>query len=347
MPKILHLAIQGPITCDFFLFLEQGFDCGPHLLLSRDDGSKWPTLNRIQIINAEEKRKWLTSLLDNANKADKIILHGLFDPWVVLFFTFNPWLLKKCYWIIWGGDLYRFQRSKMNAMDRVYEAARKTVIQNIGHLVTYIPGDVNLARQWYGAKGVYHDCIVYPSNTVDDIMTIGKSVENSQAKTINILLGNSADPSNNHIGALEKLLPYKDKDLKIYAPLSYGNQENAKLVIKTAKEWFGDSFIPLTSFMPLAEYLSFLKCIDVAIFNHNRQQGMGNTITLLALGVKVFMRSDVAQWRFFNDLNIGIYDINEISIDAMLSSAPSDNIEIVQERFSKIQLHTQLSLIFA
>jgi hypothetical protein len=44
---------------------------------------------------------------------------------------------------------------------------------------------------------------------------------------LSILLGNSADPSNNHVEALERLLPYRDQDIKIYAPLSYGDQRPA------------------------------------------------------------------------------------------------------------------------
>ena len=35
-----------------------------------------------------------------------IIIHGLFNIWYTFFLVLNPWLLKKCNWLIWGGDIY-------------------------------------------------------------------------------------------------------------------------------------------------------------------------------------------------------------------------------------------------
>jgi hypothetical protein len=58
-------------------------------------------------------------------------------------------------------------------------------------------------------------------------------------------------------------------------------QQHAKLVIAQGHEWFGDKLVPMTGFMPFEQYLEFLKSFDIAIFNHQRQQAMGNTITLL------------------------------------------------------------------
>ena len=43
--------------------------------------------------------------------------------------------------------------------------------------------------------------------------------------------------------------------------------------------------------MPFNQYLEFLGKIDIAIFNHRRQQGFGNAITLLGLGKKVYLNS--------------------------------------------------------
>lgn len=43
---------------------------------------------------------------------------------------------------------------------------------------------------------------------------------------------------------------------------------------------------PIVDFMDFNEYINFLSTIDIAIFNHKRQQGMGNIITLLGMGKK-------------------------------------------------------------
>ncbi len=41
-------------------------------------------------------------------------------------------------------------------------------------------------------------------------------------------MGNSANPTNNHIEVLNKLLKFKDEDIEIIAPLSYGEKSGLK-----------------------------------------------------------------------------------------------------------------------
>src|SRR5690606_28770612 len=111
--------------------------------------------------------------------------------------------------------------------DRIREVSRRFVIQRVGHLVTYIPGDLELARKWYGARGKYHECLMYLSNTIGPQIEPVVLQEVADRGSVNILVGNSADPTNNHIDSLQKLLSFKDHDLKIYAPLSYGDKSHA------------------------------------------------------------------------------------------------------------------------
>ena len=290
------------------------------------------------------KIKYYLSVMLKANQADKIILHGLFNMKIVSILFFMPWLLKKSYWIMWGGDLYLYKLGLRNWKWRVEEFFRRPVIKNMGSLVTYIEGDVELARQWYGAKGQYHECIMYLSNVYKEL-----DIPANTSQVTNIQIGNSADPSNNHIEGLEKLLPYKDDDICIYVPLSYGDQKHAKKVIAQGKKWFGDKFIPLTDFMPFEEYLKFLGSIDIAIFNHKRQQAMGNTITLLGLGKKVYMRSDVAQWEFFQNLGIKVRDIAKLQMTLFESTDKTDlkNKVKIKNYFSEINLIRQLKCLFS
>lgn len=264
-------------------------------------------------------------LLYMLHHAKKVILHGLFNPRVILILALCPWLLGKCYWVIWGGDLYEYQKPKLNLKGKIKERLRKFVIKRIGHLVTYILGDVELARKWYSARGEYHECLMYLSNVVNPQILKGAERAKEAHSGLNILVGNSADPSNNHLDALEKLLPYKDQDISIYVPLSYGDQAHAEKVIEKGRDWFGDKFLPITSFMPFEQYLAFLKSVDIAIFNHKRQQAMGNTITLLGLGKTIYMRSDVSQWELFERLEVKVFDISKfdnacLSIDDIVAN---------------------------
>ena len=348
--KILHVCKFSKFIPPFIDFVEEHFGLDEHFFWLNKDYGRYQVQQEINNYKVA-KGKWnqlkgYAELIKQMHQADKIILHGLFNIRIVQLLWAMPWLLKKCYWVMWGGDLYVYQLGEKNWKWKAREFFRRPVIKNMGHLVTYIPGDVELARQWYGSKGEYHECLMYLSNVVDPNIVQEAQEETEGHTGINILVGNSADPSNNHIESLEKLLPYKEDEIKIFVPLSYGDQEHAKKVIEKGKAWFGDKFVPLTSFMAFDEYLKFLKSINIAIFNHKRQQAMGNTITLLDLGKKVFMRSDVAQWDFFKSHGIAVYDIEAFVLTDEKDSQLEENKKRVKSYFSKHTFMSQLREIF-
>lgn len=275
------------------------------------------------------------------NKADKIILHSLFDMRLIMLLAIQPWLLKRCYWVIWGGDLYSYQLGKRDFNWWRNEIFRRFAIKRIGHFITHIRGDYELAQKWYGAKGIWHECFVYPSNLYQE-----PPEQETLHDGINILLGNSADPSNNHIDALEKLRPYAAKDIQIFCPLSYGGAEYAKQVADYGKSIFGDKFNPLLEFMIFDDYKKLLAKIDIAIFNHKRQQGMGNITTLLGMGKKVFMRSDVTSYHAIRSLGAFVFDIENLDLALIDIRQASKNKLIVSEYFAPILLTAQLGRIF-
>ncbi|WPP47387.1 TDP-N-acetylfucosamine:lipid II N-acetylfucosaminyltransferase [Pseudomonas sp. AN-1] len=342
---ILHVASLDKFIPPFIDFLAKNFDSSQHRFWLNGDRNRYPYQDNTSTYQVKpgflgEATAYLRLAME-LNRAEKVILHGLFDPKIIIILSSMPWLLRNCYWIIWGGDLYVRNLEKKNWKWHLGELFRSFVIKRIGHLVTYIEGDVDLARKWYGATGKHHECLMYTSNLYSDPNAIS-----SHKKTINIQVGNSADPSNNHIEALKKLLPYKDSDIKIHVPLSYGDQAYASTVIRQGSEWFGEKLKPLTDFMPLEEYLELLGDIDIAMFNHRRQQAMGNTITLLGLGKKVFLRSDVTPWKMFKKNKITVYDIEDFDISPMDTEISKKNQEFIREHFSREKLALQLKEVF-
>lgn len=341
--KTLHISGCDKFIPPFIDFLKENFDFKQHEFLLTG-GMAENNLIKASNVHLANKNKlgrlnhYFKSLI-KMHQADKVILHGLFDIKLIFILFCTPWLLKKCYWVMWGGDLYTHKLSEKNRKWKVKEFFRRPVIKNIGHLVTYIEGDVELARKWYGATGRYHECIMYTSNLYKEY-----SVPSKQGTAINIQVGNSADPSNNHLEALEKLLPFKNDDICIYVPLSYGDKKHAQAVIQQGQQWFGDKFKPLTKFMPFDKYLSLLGTIDIAIFNHRRQQAMGNTITLLGLGKTVYMRSDTTHWQFFKEKEIVVGDVEVINSLVILNV--NGNQEKVKQYFSTENFISQLKGVF-
>lgn len=215
------------------------------------------------------------------------------------------------------------------------------MIKRIGHLITYIPGDIELVKRWYHNQGRYHECILYPSN-------LYKSCEKPAPLNaeLRIQVGNSADPANNHFDALEKLKGLANVDFKAYVPLSYGDKVHATKVINLGYEIFGDKFVPLSAMLSLDDYIKFQNTIDIAIFNHKRQQAMGNTITLLGMGKTVYLRSDVTHWSFLQSIGLTVYDIEKDAITKGEPEALENNKKRVRTYFSIENLTRQWSSIF-
>ena len=285
--------------------------------------------------------KKLLPIINAMRVARKVILHGLFSSHLLYLLMLQPWLLKKCYWTIWGGDLYIHKARHRGWRWYKDEILRCFVIPRLGHLITHIKGDYKLAQKWYGGFGQWHDCFMYPSNLYFDYR-----VPSKESETVNIIVGNSADPSNNHQEVFEKLKSFRDHAIKIYVPLSYGDKRYAEKIIACGTNIFGSKFFPLLNFMPVEEYVVFLANIDIAIFNHRRQQGIGNITTLLGLGAKVYMRSDVTTWDTFNKLGLTVFDFSSIDLCLLGTDKKIANKEILKKEFSRDSLTKKLSSIF-
>lgn len=338
--KILHIAEPQTFTKPFFSLVEKNFEVKDHAILTHGKSNGWPSDLTIAHKTLSGVR-WVINFLDSARKAEKIILHGIWDSRLLVLLSLHPSILKKCYWVIWGADLYSHSLEKKNYKWHATEFFRRPVIQGMGHLITYVQGDAELARKWYGAIGQYHECIMYTSNIYRDY-----AIKEQPHAAVNIQIGNSSDPSNNHLEILEKLKPFHDHNIAIYAPLSYGNQAYAKTVIAAGNAIFGDKFKPMTDFIPFEQYLEFLGKIDIAVFAHKRQQGMGNTITLLGMGKKVYMRSDVTPWATFDGIGVKIFELPDIDLMPISIEIKNKNRMEIKNKFSEVMLIKQWSAIF-
>ncbi|MDD2846513.1 MAG: TDP-N-acetylfucosamine:lipid II N-acetylfucosaminyltransferase [Rhodoferax sp.] len=337
--KILHIGSAGAIMIPFVKFVNQNFNPENHVfMLSPEKGHAMPEEKNVVDLGKIPRVLRYFSRLWAVYRAEKVILHGLFDPRWIFLLMLQPWLLGKCYWVIWGGDLYDHQLGEKNFKWKLREFFKQRTFRKIGHFITHVRGDYELAQQWYGVKGQWHECFMYPSNLYREYPITAKPHEG-----INILLGNSASSSNNHLDALEKLRPFAGENIRIYCPLSYGDPAYGDKIAEAGRIIFGDKFIPLREFMQFEKYLQFLADIDIAIFNHNRQQGMGNVTTLLGLGKVVYMRSNITSYQAFKRLGIRVRDIDKFTIT---ENNTAEDIFKVADYFSPSRLKIQWSSIF-
>lgn len=274
-------------------------------------------------------------------KARKIILHGFFSKEIFLLILLQPWLISKIYWGIWGGDLYFREIKKKNIKNRMIEFLRKIVLTRIKHYITFIDGDFDVARTWYNPSAIRHSTFGYESN----IFKKPSNGHDFSKDTINILVGNSATDTNRHEEVFKLLKPLVLKNFKIIVPLSYGSKAYADKVLRLGKELFGEAFVPVLEFMAYDKYMRLLNSVDIAIMGHNRQQAMGNIITLLGLGKKVFLDSSITTWSTLNRLGLKVFDLNGIELSRSFSESEK-NKSIIQEQFSRSKLIEDWRKIF-
>ncbi|MFY9105127.1 TDP-N-acetylfucosamine:lipid II N-acetylfucosaminyltransferase [Aliarcobacter cryaerophilus] len=324
--KILHVMILDKFLAPFIDFVDENFGRENHhyvFITSEKYECGLTPEHKVEFLYTDDDI--FITLLEYMKMAKKIILHGLWRDKVDILLYFNQELLKKCYWAMWGGDFY-FPETKSKI--------RHEIIKNMGYCLTTIMNDYDLVKKQYKTKAklvLLH--VGYPSNLYKEY-----KINKKEKNTINIQIGNSATSTNNHIEILKKLLKYKNEDIQIFAPLSYGDKEYAKEVMDYGKKAFGDKFIALTEFMPFEKYLEFLGSIDIAIFNHKRQQAMGNTITLLGLGKKVYMRNDVTPFKLFSNIGVKIFDVENIELNLLDKETKKSNQDRIKSYFSKNNL---------
>lgn len=350
---ILHFCTLEKFIPSFIELINDEFDSESHRFLVFGDRKKFPFKEAPNVEYYPSFIKFGGSLwasittayrfIKLCNQSKKVILHGLWDDHLIELLFFFPQILKKCYWAVWGGDLYRYKFRANKIRLIVHEFFRRVVIKRLENIIAFIPGDFELAQKWYLTRARLHRCFMYTSNIFVPPETI--NCDNEFNRVVKILIGNSADPRNNHIEAFEKIRGLKDSAIQILVPLSYGDRGYAKDIIKIGKEIFGEKFVPIENFMDLREYLAFLSQVDIAVFNHDRQQAMGNIIALLGSGKRVFLRKEVVTYEFFRNLGVKIFDVQEFCLNCLKISM-KDNIKVIQENFSRDRLINDLNEIF-
>ena len=245
--------------------------------------------------------------LRRVGKKDKIIVHYLGNPRHLLLFSLVPRLARQMVWSVWGGDAYFSQIIKESWKYRFYEVMRKRVIPLIPWITCVVKGDYEFIMNNYDTRASYLYS-VYPSDVNDE--AFARLCESCPEASGNVvLIGNSADPSNNHEQVLSALVAYKEQIAKILVPLMYGGTKDyVSRVIAQGQRLFGEKFTPLTHFLPSDDYARILCKAKVLVLNHSRQQGLGNAFVVLALKRKVYLRSDITSYDYFGKLGIKIHD---------------------------------------
>ena len=157
----------------------------------------------------------------------------------------------------------------------------------------------------------------YVYGTYDQNFDLAKGLIPSETysgdRPLRVLLGNSSDPTNNHIDACRLLLKTLKVEKRIICPLSYGDPVYSNIFQQWAQNHLQEQFSPITHFMNREDYINFLNKVDIVIMYHNRQQALGNIITSLVLGKPVFLKPNNPVCAMLKNMGIpNLYDIFQI-----------------------------------
>ncbi len=279
--------------------------------------------------NADKKLSYLKKNTDKVSVIDrrKALQYVNSMPCDVLFFhNLSTFPIEdmakiapriKVVWMSWGYDLYaslkghrpmipiqQFLPLTQEALDKdwinrirmlakttrwrllSYGEKFETGVHRVDFFSSVIPWEYQEVKKnsFFRAEKVdftYFD--LHPFGTAETLSTPAQTGNN-------ILVGNSAGDTNNHLDILDQLSHYILGDRKLILPLSYaGRKHYVNLVVANGKSLFHDRFIPLNTFIPLAEYQSLMSSCGYAIFAIERQQALNNVWMALWNGLMVFM----------------------------------------------------------
>lgn len=254
------------------------------------------------------------------------------------------------YWVIWGMDLYNVLlapkgfplydndnpfKSNLNTRWKNIWASmkarrvRKFVEKKVTHIMTdTTDNDYQMLVQYYPemASKQHVPFFYYP---IDELLgpLVDQSVNTGRESNVygGIQVGNSCSPTNNHLYAFKILSTFDLHNRPICVPLSYSIREYyRKPVLEGGQQFFGDQFHPVLDFMPLEDYSRMMCNNTVVVYANFRQEAIGNILTSLYLGAKVFLSkySPVHEWA--RSIGVELFVLEEMtqeSLDTPLSSA--------------------------
>ena len=315
-------------------------------------------------------------LLDEVSSSECIVFHGFHPYFMGLLERCPPSCVTA--WVPWGFETYGLGRFSLGIMQpltarcyvdmaverrwvrrlakrllgpffpgmallrlanlrgRLHERRYIAALRRFDYVLTHMDEEVELIHR-QGLSDAEHLPFCYGSLE----RTVGEGFKHMHLRGSDILLGNSAALSNNHLDAIEKLRAFDLDGRRVFCPLAYGGASFGDALAEAGRVRLGDAFVPLMEFMPLDEYNNILSRCGVIVMNHERQQAMGNIITALWLGAKLYLNETTTVWRYLRRIGIKAYSIsvelrpeNPVALDPPPDEVVEQNREVLLREFS-------------
>lgn len=206
--------------------------------------------------------------------------------------------------------------------------SKERVLDYIDYFSPVLPSEYMKIKSKYNISAKYIRWGYGTNSTLFENLNGARVDQNKK----NILLGNSATLTNNHIEVLNLISNPNFDFQKIICPLSYGNSIYTKYIVNYGNQLFGSRFHPLTEFVSLDEYLKIIQDCPIVIMNHLRQQAGGNISSMLYKGATIFLNEENPIYDYYRDQDVTIFTINELKKNPTLINYRLNDDEILHNR---------------
>jgi len=356
--KIVHFCQDEKWTKGAYYLFEKAFPGQNKYIVLKNQANKAfkyiHFLESIIEINADKHESLISQ---NIHDASLVVLHGLTYRHALIAYKIIP--EKKILWLIMGADMYKnpyiynkpiLGRKTKELKDRIENSFY--LIDEIKHIYRWIrygkPLDQNEAHKFVAHIAskiqfvatfqkeqfdMLKELTAIPDNAerlhfsfypLEVILNHNESI-NISGK--NILLGNSASYTNNHLEIIDRLAEFDLNERKIIAPLSYGPERYGKQIVKYGYKKLCNHFYPLNDFLPVEEYTNIIQTCGIAIMNHYRGEAAGNVLRTIYLGSKLYMSERSIIFKYLK--RIGCY---VFSIEKELKPSNKDALLLLNEK---------------
>ncbi|RHV92932.1 TDP-N-acetylfucosamine:lipid II N-acetylfucosaminyltransferase [Culturomica massiliensis] len=269
-----------------------------------------------------EKTDLLKIINKKNKKNDSYIFHNSCVPYrYQLLFYFKIWFYRipRATLVCWGEcDFIISSFFKKHLW--LFRLLFGWLFRSLAYIITLSQAD------YESCKKIHRKTNVLFLEYFNDTVTALRTNHLKKAPYITIMISHSGWEHNRHHESFEKILKFKDEDIRIICPLCYGNQEYIESVISKGKQMFGDKFTYFTELKPREEYIQLIRTIDVYITSAANQTGLFAAYTSVLSGAKVYATGNILS--SFRSYGINIQDINDLTAEQfdLFKEKVSDNV---------------------
>lgn len=320
-------------------------------------------------------RGLIEKLVRKTREYDSVFLHGINELNSTLFVASEE--KRKSVGILWGAELYNDENfpgkvllgdltSKIelpkpakSQNEIIKSVLRKLLFQDINlnkDVVRQAASGLNYFGvpyreefDYFADRRIIDQKCKYIPFTYYPLEFILRGNEKIKTNGNNILVGNSANYTNNHLEVFRILGKLGIEGRKIIVPLSYGDLQYGEYIYSEGLRLLKGNFVPLRTFIPLAEYTRKLQSCGIAIMNHYRQQAIGNILMMIWLGSRVYLSPSSTLYHYLKRIGIKVFSIEQDLVsdnpEALINLSVEDanhNRIILMDEFSERVLVSRL-----